>query len=70
MNSFGELVSDQGVTAMDPLLILAVLLLIAAAAPRYGVDSRRDMRGRSSSASPFSAPFDDRGAAERGWPVR
>jgi hypothetical protein len=39
---YGEpgLTSELGVSEMTGFVILAVLLLIAAAAPRYGVDSR------------------------------
>ena len=41
---------DEGVSDMVGLVILAVLLLIAAAAPRYGVDSRA--RGRRQARRP------------------
>jgi hypothetical protein len=51
--------TDEGVSEMVGLLILAMLLLIAAAAPRYGVDSRaEDHEGRRS-------PLDDVRALRR-----
>jgi hypothetical protein len=50
---------DEGVSDMLSLVILVVFLLIAAAAPRYGVDSRSPEAGRP------RRPVDDVRALQR-----
>jgi hypothetical protein len=50
---------DEGVSDMVGLVILTVLLLIAAAAPRYGFDSRVGAHGRQ------RRPVDDLRALRR-----
>jgi hypothetical protein len=57
---------DTGLMEMTPWILLAVLVLIAVAAPRYGVDSRLPMPGEDPPPPrPVPTPWGDAAALLR-----